>query len=122
MESEIRGPVSAVALPPALNNTPVVSVCLKNSGFGALSDDVVYKEFEADGLSPTNISAICLPPWNEAPGLPSAFNDDANPGRQACIQEGSKVEYFGWTQDLSRAGRLGETELPPFKVISCLDG
>ena len=122
LESEICGPVSAMALPPSFNNTPVVSICLKNSGFGALSDDKAFKELETNGLSPTNISAVCLPPRNEAPCLPSAFNDDANPGGQACIQEGSKVEYFRRTQDSSRVGWLGETKLPPFKVVSCLDG
>ena len=111
-----------MALSPALDNTPVVSVCLKNSGFGTLSDDVAYKELETDGLGPTNISAICLPPWDEVPGLPSAFNNDANAGGRAGIGEGSKVEYLRQTRDLLRAGRLGETKLPPFKVVSCLDG
>ena len=70
-----------MALPPALNNTPVVSVCLKNGGFRALSDDIAYKELETDGLGPTNISAVCLPTRDEAPGSPSAFNNDADAGR-----------------------------------------
>ena len=100
----------------------LITICLKNGGFGALSDDIAYKELETDGLHPTNISAVCLPPQNEVPGSPSAFNNDANAGRRACIREGSKVKYFRWTWDSLRAGRLGETELPPFKVISCLDG
>ena len=93
-EDAINCTVSAAAIPPAFNDTLVVS---ENSdctiGGKGESEDGVGEELKTHCFCPANVSGTvkCLPTWDEAPSLPPTSNDNPHPNSQACIRECSAV-------------------------------
>ncbi|THH05645.1 hypothetical protein EW146_g9850 [Bondarzewia mesenterica] len=95
--------VSAAPIPPALDNTLVVSrdfkVPVKVRMVG-LDEEDAYDEFKADSLCPSNVSIVCLPTRLEFLSAPTSRDPNANPHSRACIREGLGVCDCDWAWDL----------------------
>ena len=81
LENLIGGAVLATALPPALNNTHVITIDPIARLMHAACKYCCCKKVEAHGLCPANASPIGLLAWLKASCSPFPINGDAN----ACL-------------------------------------
>ena len=71
-------PVSTSSFPPPLNDSFVVSEDPEDLAWLACCAERASKKFEANGLSPSDIPAVCLPTWDEAPSSPLVADNNAD--------------------------------------------
>ena len=80
-EDKVDMPVVAAAVPPALDNTLVITideeVMVVGSG-GVEDEEGVDKELKTHHLSPANITSVCAPVWEECPCPPVRSDDDSD--------------------------------------------
>jgi hypothetical protein len=79
----LRVPTSSFL--PTFDDTSIVSINLEVVRFWCHLDDGAAEELEADCFCPTNIPAVNFPTWNEAPGTPSASDNNSNADAGAGI-------------------------------------
>ena len=77
-ENLVGLPVSASALPPTFNNSLVVSKDPEVLAWLTGGAESASKKLEANGFSPSDVSALCLPSWEEAPHPPPVANNNAD--------------------------------------------
>ena len=63
---------------PAFNDSFVISEYLEMSAGASIIQNVADEKFEADTLSPANVSLICFPALEEVPCEPVVLDDNAN--------------------------------------------
>ena len=71
-------PISASALPPSFDNSFVVSKDPEVLAWLVCCAESASKKLEANGLSLSDIPAICLPTWDETPCSPFAADNNAD--------------------------------------------
>ena len=77
-EDFIGLPVSTSAFPPTFDNPFVVSKDMEVLTGLAGCGESACKKLEANGFSPSNVSAICLPSREEVPCSPLVSNNNAD--------------------------------------------
>ncbi|GLB36658.1 hypothetical protein LshimejAT787_0309450 [Lyophyllum shimeji] len=78
-ENSVGGFVATPALPPAFDNTTVVSEYLKLIALSADCEQGTDEELEANGFSPANVSAVAAPAEDEPPCSLPVTDGDADP-------------------------------------------
>ena len=71
-------PISAPAFPPSFNDSTVVPKDPEVLAWLAGYAQSASKKLEANGFSPSDISTVCLPSWDETPGSPFVANNNAD--------------------------------------------
>ena len=77
-EDLIGFPVPDPTLPPAFDNTMVVSKDPEDLAWQACCSKLSGKELEPNSLSPSDVPTICLPPWDEPPCSPLVADNNAD--------------------------------------------
>ena len=77
-EDLVDFPVSAPTLPPAFNDTAVVTKDPEHLARQACRSEGSGKELETNGFHPSDVSTICLPSWDELPRSPQVANNNAD--------------------------------------------
>lgn len=85
LEDLICGSVPAPAFPPAFDDASVVSKDFDVRASGRGRDKREDEKPETNCFSPTNVSAVLFPPWQESPGPPPASDCDPNTNFRASI-------------------------------------
>jgi hypothetical protein len=77
-ENFVCFPISASTFPPPFNNSPVVTEDPEVLAWLTCCAESLGKKLEANGFSPSDIPAIRLPTWEEAPSSPFVTNNNAD--------------------------------------------
>ena len=77
-EDLIGFPISASPFPPSFNDSFVISKDPEVLAWLACCAESASKKLEANGFSPSDIPAICLPAWDETPRSPLVADDNAD--------------------------------------------
>jgi hypothetical protein len=77
-EDLVHLPIPTSPLPPILNDSLVVSEDPEIEAWLAGRTERASKKLKANGLSPSNVPAICLLAWDKAPSSPFTANNNAD--------------------------------------------
>lgn len=118
-EDLINLPVPAPIVPPSLNDSIVIAVDEKVGVAVTLWDEDPNEAFEANGLSPSDVScsiACCLPSRDEAPCSPPVANGDGDANARARVRERPNIDECNWYGDGAAEIGLEEDTGPPAEV------